>query len=48
MYRLGRELGCSRYGGLLAACFVIFDMLNTIESRLVLMDAQVCVRVLPV
>ena len=40
-FSIAKKLGCTNRGGVLAACFVIFDMLNTTESRLVLMDAQV-------
>ena len=43
-FRIAHELGCSDYAAFLAAMFVTFDMLNTIESRLVLMDAQVLLR----
>ena len=41
VFSIAKKLGCTNKGGVLAACFVIFDMLNTTESRLVLMDAQV-------
>ncbi len=41
VFSIAKKLGCTNRGGVLAACFVIFDMLNTTESRLVLMDAQV-------
>ena len=40
VFSIARKLGCTNKGALLAGCFVTFDMLNTTESRLVLMDAQ--------
>jgi dolichyl-phosphate-mannose--protein O-mannosyl transferase len=40
MFRIAKELGCRDVTAFLASCFITFDMLNTIESRLVLMDAQ--------
>lgn len=40
MYLLARRWGASVWGGVLASALVIFDMLNTIEGRLVLLDAQ--------
>ena len=41
VFSIARKLGCTNKGATLAASFVIFDMLNATESRLVLMDAQV-------
>jgi dolichyl-phosphate-mannose--protein O-mannosyl transferase len=41
VFSIAKKLGCTNRGAVLAAVFVIFDMLNTTESRLVLMDAQV-------
>ena len=40
VFSIARKFGCTNKGAFLAASFVIFDMLNATESRLVLMDAQ--------
>jgi dolichyl-phosphate-mannose--protein O-mannosyl transferase len=40
MYGCARRLGCTVLGASLACIFMIFDMLNIGEGRLILMDAQ--------
>lgn len=40
-YGIARQLGLSQIGSATAASMLLFDMLNTIESRLVLIDSQV-------
>jgi hypothetical protein len=44
VFSITRKLGATNRGAFLAGILVIFDMLNTTESRLVLMDAQVLVQ----
>ena len=39
-YMILRQLGGSKWGAILGASFIIFDDLNLIESRLILVDAQ--------
>ncbi|MFN9945045.1 MAG: phospholipid carrier-dependent glycosyltransferase [bacterium] len=39
-FRITKELGGSDFGAFFASCLITFDMLNSTESRLVLMDAQ--------
>jgi len=40
MYFIGRRWSGTTWGGLLAAGLLLFDMLNNIEGRLILMDVQ--------
>jgi dolichyl-phosphate-mannose--protein O-mannosyl transferase len=40
MYLIGRRWSGTTWGGLMAAGLLVFDMLNHIEGRLVLMDVQ--------
>ncbi len=47
VFSIARKFGCTNKGAFFAGCLVNFDMLNTAESRLVLMDAQVRHRAWP-